>query len=289
MTTPINLGAAADGAACMDLEELLASRLLVQGNSGSGKSHLLRRLLEQSAALVQQVVIDPEGDFVGLAERFGHLSIEAADYSVAEVASIAARVRQHRVSVVLNLEGLEVDAQLRCAAGFLHRLVEAPPLAPLHVEAGVPAFVADLLQARFGADWMDEARALIGDRAPLDLRLNTLRGGREAALRLLAHDGLEPAPTPWSALGLRLPAALAPDIQRTRAWLDGWVEVAGRGEPGRRRALGRRARHDGGGLLRRRRRQDAGAGGDDGGARSLLSRLRRQLPQGGSICCVDVS
>ncbi|MDF2689191.1 MAG: ATP-binding protein, partial [Microvirga sp.] len=48
----------------LDLEELLATRLLVQGNSGSGKSHLLRRLLEQSANLVQQAIIDPEGDFV---------------------------------------------------------------------------------------------------------------------------------------------------------------------------------------------------------------------------------
>ncbi len=51
----------------IDMEELLATRLLVQGNSGSGKSHLLRRLLEESAGMVQQVVIDPEGDFVTLA------------------------------------------------------------------------------------------------------------------------------------------------------------------------------------------------------------------------------
>ena len=127
MTTNIDMGSGAGGdPAGMDLEELLASRLLVQGNSGSGKSHLLRRLLEQSAGLVQQVVIDPEGDFVSLAERFGHLVIEAADYTEAESASIAARVREHRVSVVLNLEGLEVDAQLRCAGTFLSRLFDAP-------------------------------------------------------------------------------------------------------------------------------------------------------------------
>ena len=127
MTTSIDMGAGTSGAAaCMDLEELLASRLLVQGNSGSGKSHLLRRLLEQSAGQVQQVVIDPEGDFVSLADRFGHLVIEAADYTEAETGSIAARVRAHRVSVVLNLEGLEVDAQLRCAGTFLNRLFDAP-------------------------------------------------------------------------------------------------------------------------------------------------------------------
>ena len=105
MTTQIDMGQGSGGASAgMDLEELLASRLLVQGNSGSGKSHLLRRLLEQSAGLVQQVVIDPEGDFVSLAERFGHLVIEAADYTEAETGSIAARVREHRVSVILNLE-----------------------------------------------------------------------------------------------------------------------------------------------------------------------------------------
>ena len=127
MTTQIDMGQGSGGASAgMDLEELLASRLLVQGNSGSGKSHLLRRLLEQSAGLVQQVVIDPEGDFVSLAERFGHLVIEAADYTEAETGSIAARVREHRVSVILNLEGLDVDAQLRCAGTFLNRLFDAP-------------------------------------------------------------------------------------------------------------------------------------------------------------------
>ncbi|WP_294390122.1 ATP-binding protein [uncultured Sphingomonas sp.] len=127
MATDIEMGNTPDGGrARLDLEELLASRLLVQGNSGSGKSHLLRRLLEQSAGYVQQVVIDPEGDFVTLAEAFGHLVIEAADYTEAESASIAARVRQHRISVVLNMEGLEVDAQLRCAGAFLNRLFDAP-------------------------------------------------------------------------------------------------------------------------------------------------------------------
>jgi polynucleotide 5'-kinase involved in rRNA processing len=40
----------AGGPITIDLQELLATRLLVQGNSGSGKSHLLRRLLEESAA-----------------------------------------------------------------------------------------------------------------------------------------------------------------------------------------------------------------------------------------------
>ncbi|WP_375290638.1 helicase HerA domain-containing protein [Qipengyuania sp.] len=110
----------------VDVAELLATRLLVQGNSGSGKSHLLRRLLEQSADLVQQVVIDPEGDFVSLADRFDHVVIDAGAHSAREIEALAGRVRQHRVSVVLALDELEVEQQIRCAALFLGALFDAP-------------------------------------------------------------------------------------------------------------------------------------------------------------------
>jgi len=110
----------------IDIEELLATRLLVQGNSGSGKSHLLRRLLEQSAQLVQQVVIDPEGDFVTLSERYGHVVIDGAAYDQAEIVRLAARIRTHRASVVLALDGLDLEAQMRCAAVFLNTLFDAP-------------------------------------------------------------------------------------------------------------------------------------------------------------------
>lgn len=109
-----------------DIEELLATRLLVQGNSGSGKSHLLRRLLEESAGMVQQVVIDPEGDFVSLADVFDHVVIDGAAYSPPEIEALARRCREHRASVVLALEGLEVEQQIRCAAQFINALFDAP-------------------------------------------------------------------------------------------------------------------------------------------------------------------
>src|SRR6201991_4022094 len=104
MTVAIEMGQTTAGAAAaLDLEELLATRLLVQGNSGSGKSHLLRRLLEQSAPWVQQCIIDPEGDFVTLADKFGHVVVEG-ERTDAELIGIATRIRQHRVSCVLSLE-----------------------------------------------------------------------------------------------------------------------------------------------------------------------------------------
>ena len=124
MGADIEIGRTGAGAPVLiDLEELLATRLLVQGNSGSGKSHLLRRLLEQSAGLVQQIVIDPEGDFTSFGEHFGHLVLDASECQ-SELGRIGERVRRHRVSAVLNLEGLEVDDQLRAAATFLNALFD---------------------------------------------------------------------------------------------------------------------------------------------------------------------
>jgi len=125
MTVAIEMGRTTAGApATLDLEELLATRLLVQGNSGSGKSHLLRRLLEQSAPWVQQTILDPEGDFVTLAEHFGHLVIDAEDHTERGLQAAGERARIHRVSTVLNLEGLDAENQMRRAAAFLDGLFE---------------------------------------------------------------------------------------------------------------------------------------------------------------------
>ena len=125
MTVAIEMGRTAAGTpATLDLEELLATRLLVQGNSGSGKSHLLRRLLEQSAPWVQQTIIDPEGDFVTLADQFGHLVIDAEAHSEEGLQAAGERARIHRVSTILNLEGLDAENQLRRAAAFLGGLFE---------------------------------------------------------------------------------------------------------------------------------------------------------------------
>jgi len=158
-----------------DVEELLATRLLVQGNSGSGKSHLLRRLLEGSAGVVQQVVIDPEGDFVTLADKFGHVVIQAFDHSEQEIVRLAARIREHRVSVVLALDELEIEQQMRCAATFLAALFDAPR------DHWYPALVvvdeAQLFAPAVAGEVSDEAR-----RASLGAMTNLMCRGRKRGL-----------------------------------------------------------------------------------------------------------
>ena len=175
MSASIIIGNGPSGAVSVDIEELLATRLLVQGNSGSGKSHLLRRLLEESAALVQQVVIDPEGDFVTLAEPFGHVVVDGAAYNGPEIIQLASRIRKHRASVVLALDGLELEAQMRCAAQFLSALFDAPQ------EQWYPALVvvdeAQMFAPAAAGDVSDEVR-----RMSLAAMTNLMCRGRKRGL-----------------------------------------------------------------------------------------------------------
>jgi hypothetical protein len=176
MTVRVDMGVGPSGdPISIDLEELLATRLLVQGNSGSGKSHLLRRLLERSAGQVQQVVIDPEGDFVTLADRYGHVPVEAADHSERDISRLAGRIREHRASVVLSLEGLEAEGQMRCAAAFLAGLFDAPR------DHWYPALVvvdeAQLFAPAGGGEVAEEVR-----RASLTAMTNLMCRGRKRGL-----------------------------------------------------------------------------------------------------------
>ncbi|MGX2040055.1 hypothetical protein ACWJKU_07950 [Methylocaldum sp. MU1018] len=65
----------------------------------------------------------PEGDFVTPSDRFGHVVVDG-ERTEAELVGIATRIRQHRVSGVLSLEGLEADEQVRAAGIFLNALFD---------------------------------------------------------------------------------------------------------------------------------------------------------------------
>src|SRR3984957_13181073 len=73
--------------------------------------------------------------------------------------------------------------------------------APSHIAGDYPEWLDGYLAQVFGDDGAAEATAM-ASRAPLDLRVNTLKAKREKILGSVAHLGAKP--TPWSPIGLRI-------------------------------------------------------------------------------------
>lgn len=96
---------------------------------------------------------------------------------------------------------------------------------PGWVAAGLPAFVVEDFKATFGDRWTEEAEGLMVPRAPIDLRVNTLKTDVESVRAELAEAGLEATLTPWSPVGLRLLSEPPPNIQATETFKDGRIEI----------------------------------------------------------------
>ncbi len=74
MTPPLLRFGVGDGAK-VDLAKLYESRLLIQGVSGSGKSTLIRSILEQTYGTIPHLVVDFDGDFVTLREKYDYVLV----------------------------------------------------------------------------------------------------------------------------------------------------------------------------------------------------------------------
>src|SRR5271169_6245811 len=101
--------------------------------------------------------------------------------------------------------------------------------APAHIAGDYPEWLDPYLAKVFGDDRVAEATAM-ASRAPLDLRVNTLKAQREKILRGLAHLGAKE--TPWSPIGLRIELgadARNPGIHAEEDFIKGAVEVQDEG------------------------------------------------------------
>ncbi|HET7122800.1 MAG TPA: RsmB/NOP family class I SAM-dependent RNA methyltransferase [Bradyrhizobium sp.] len=147
-----------------------------------------------------------------------------------------------RVLGMLKLErGLDVDAVAALCDGG--RFAPAPLTdgeraaltsralenAPAPIAGDYPEWLDGYLAQVFGDDRVAEATAM-ASRAPLDLRVNTLKAKREKILPWLAHLGARS--TPWSPVGLRIELgadARSPGIHAEADFIKGAIEVQDEG------------------------------------------------------------
>ena len=137
--------------------------------------------------------------------------------------------------------GLDLEAIARLADGAGYgpaaltdaerKQLEAADMAsaPAHVAGDYPEWLDAHFTRAFG-DVRAEEGAALASRAPLDLRVNTLRVDVDKAAKMLSD--LKPEPARWSPWGLRIRLAAdakSPAIHAEPAFLKGMIEVQDEG------------------------------------------------------------
>jgi 16S rRNA (cytosine967-C5)-methyltransferase len=170
--------------------------------------------LRRRASAAHVMGVDPTGDDAPRALVLAMLRLER-NVEVAEIARLADGAR-------FAPAPLSDDERTRLEAANLAG-------APSFVTGDYPAWLDPYLARVFGEDRAAEGAAL-ASRAPLDLRANTLKGEREAAVEALAHLGA--MPTRWSPDGLRIVLgadAKSPAVHAEPVFIKGLVEVQDEG------------------------------------------------------------
>ena len=113
----------------IDLDVLLRTRLLLQANSGKGKSWLLRRIAEQFFGKVQVIIIDPEGEFATLREKFDYVLVGKGGETAAHprIAGMTAqRLLELRACAVCDLYEMKPSERHAYVKNFIEALLDAP-------------------------------------------------------------------------------------------------------------------------------------------------------------------
>lgn len=103
------------------------------------------------------------------------------------------------------------------------RTIVAPTAeAAPHITGEYPAFLQSELTRAFGEDVALEMGAML-ERAPVDLRVNTLKTTRDGVLDVLRSEGFEAEATRYSPTTIRLPSTTR-GLEQSKLFLDGAFE-----------------------------------------------------------------
>src|SRR6266446_549907 len=111
----------------LDLPTLVDTRLLIQANSGGGKSWLLRLFAERAG--IQTIVLDNEGEFASLREAVDVLLVGASGELPAnprQASLLARRLIEYKVSAAIVLYELKLAERRHFVKLFLDSLIHLP-------------------------------------------------------------------------------------------------------------------------------------------------------------------
>ena len=114
------------------LDDLIQTRLLLQADSGGGKSWCIRYLMEQSYSIVPQTLIDIEGEFSTLRERFPYVLVSATPgegdlrADPATAGPLCRKIAENGASVIVDLFDLDEKDQQLFVANYAAELLSLP-------------------------------------------------------------------------------------------------------------------------------------------------------------------
>lgn len=112
-----------------DLEALLPTRLLIQANSGGGKSYAIRKIAEQASGKVQIIIVDFAGEFSTLREKYDFVLVGEGGETRIDIRSaglLANRLLELKVSAVCDLYSLKPSDRHEWVKNFLEAMMNAP-------------------------------------------------------------------------------------------------------------------------------------------------------------------
>lgn len=113
----------------IDLKKILEGRMLIQANSGGGKSYTIRKFAEITHGHVQQIIIDIEGEFASLREKYDYLQVGKdgdIQINLRSAELLAKRLLELNVSAIIDLYELKHRDRIEFVRIFFDSIINAP-------------------------------------------------------------------------------------------------------------------------------------------------------------------
>lgn len=125
----VTIGTSDLGDVTVDPARLISTRMLIQANSGGGKSWMLRVLCERLGKSTPLIVLDWEGEFASLREKLDVLLVGRdgeVPTAVPTAGALATQIIEMGVSAVVDLYDLNPHDKRMYVRRFLESLMAAP-------------------------------------------------------------------------------------------------------------------------------------------------------------------
>lgn len=115
----------------VDLDLLMDGRLLIQGQSGSGKSYLLRKILEETHGKVPHLIIDRDGEYYTLKEKHDYVLIGRGSegeipINMKYIETMCHELLRNNINAILDLSEQKPRERMRFVKEFSEALLDSP-------------------------------------------------------------------------------------------------------------------------------------------------------------------